>query len=146
MQTLFGLLVVCGPAASGFNHCDLLTAGSSVIISGVAPSVLLRVCLRCLLSFCLRMCGFVGLVLIVAGVDCSCPPSVASPTASERGNLPPFIMYHLDCLFQLFYCRLCGFVFQILDALNPLLCYLLVVLLLGQRWKLAILWKKIVLR
>merc|ERR1711966_647216 len=92
MQTLFGLLVVCGAAASRFNRCDLLTAGSSVIVSDVAPGVLLRVCLRCLLGFCLRMCGFVGLVLTVAGVDCSCPPSVASPTPSERDNLPPFVI------------------------------------------------------
>ena len=54
MQALFGSPVGRGAAVSGFNRRDLLTADSSVVMGGIASGVLLRVCLRRVLGFCLR--------------------------------------------------------------------------------------------
>ena len=62
MQALFGLPVGRGATVSGFSLLDLLTAGSSVITGGVAPGVLIRVSLRCVLGFCLRTRGLLGLL------------------------------------------------------------------------------------
>ena len=61
-------------------------------MGGVAPGVLLCVCLRCVLGFCLRTRGFVGLVLVVTSVSCHWPSPDASFTPSEVGNMPPFII------------------------------------------------------
>ena len=70
MRALFGLPVGRGAAFSGFSRLEFLTAGSSVIMGGAAPGVLLRVCLRCVLGFCLRKRRSVGLVLVVTGMCC----------------------------------------------------------------------------
>ena len=50
---LFGLPVGRRAAVSGFSRLDLLAVGSSVIMGGAAPGVLLRVCLRYIIGFCL---------------------------------------------------------------------------------------------
>ena len=72
MRALFGSPVGRGAAVSGFRRLDLLTVGSSVTMVGASPGVLFRVCLMCVLGFCLRKRGFIGLVLVVTGVGCCC--------------------------------------------------------------------------
>ena len=105
MRALFGSPVCRGATVSGFSHLDFLTADSSIVMGGVAPGVLLRVCIRCVLSFCLRTRGFVGLVLVVTGVAGAPTPSVAPFSLSKVGNSPPLIITTIaffNCLF--FFC------------------------------------------
>ena len=115
MRPLFGSLDWSGMISSGSNLLDILLAGSAVTIGGKIPGVLVRVVLRCVLGFWARTRGFVGLVLVVIGTGCTCPPSVVDSSPSVVDSWLPVMIVSMARLisfitffFYLFFncCRL----------------------------------------
>ena len=101
MRLLFGSSDWSGTISSGSNLLDLLLAGSSVTIGGKVPGVLARVVLRCVLGRWARTRGFVGLVLVVIGTGCTCPPSVIALSPSVAANWPPATIVSMARLISL---------------------------------------------
>ena len=90
MRALLGSPVGRGACTPSCRRGDRLFGVSPPTIGGVAPGVLRRVCLRCVLGFSLRTRGFVGLVLVVTGAAGGWAPSVVALSPSVAGSAPPF--------------------------------------------------------
>ena len=87
----FGFVAGTCSISCGFSCLDRLTAVSVGWTGGVVFGVLRRVFLRCVFVMCLRLRGFVGLVLVVTCTGSLSSPSVASSCLLLRGYMLPFV-------------------------------------------------------